>query len=399
MSTVYEGKRRKEMAKRFYLPTQIHFGIGARSVIPSLVNPAGKRVFIITDPGVRSAGPVDTVCSVLSNEGFEFEIFDEVKANPRADTVDKALKAMNDAECDSIVGVGGGSALDVGKVVAALASNSGSLAEYQWEGRQFENDPFIYIAVPTTAGTGSEVTRAAVIIDRDMKKGIAQDRLFPFAAVVDAELMRTVPPSVTAATGMDVLSHAIEAYVGLNRNPVTDGWAYEAMRLAGKYLLRAYANGDDMVARDGMALASTLAGAAMDQGGLGVIHAMAGPLSSIYDMPHGISNAVLLPIAMKYNLIAAPDRFADVSLALGIDVSGVTPYEAGACAVNAVRDLVRQMGIAVNWQSYGHKPEDTERFADEALKMFMIKNNPRKVSRTDCIKLFKSLFEEREDMF
>lgn len=387
------------MVKRFYLPIRIHFGLQATEVVPSLVAGFGKRVFVITDPGVRSAGPVDKVVSILSNAGLETEVFDEVRANPHQDTVYKALDALKHAGCSCVIGIGGGSVLDVGKVVAALATNPGSLSEYQWEGRQFECDPLPYVAIPTTAGTGSEVTRAAVIIDRDMKKGIAQDRLFPWAAVVDPEVMRSVPPSVTATTGMDVLSHAVEAYVGLGASPVTDGWAFEAIRLVGKYLLRAYANGDDMTAREGMALASMLAGAAMDQGGLGVVHAMAGPLSSIYDMPHGLANAILLPIAMRYNIIAAPERYADVALALGAPVAGMSPREAGVCAVEAVEDLVAQMGIAVNWQAYGYRPEDAERFADEAMKMFMIKNNPRKVSREDCVILFRALFEGREDLF
>jgi alcohol dehydrogenase len=278
--------------------------------------------------------------------------------------------------------------LDLGKVIAALAANAGELEEYQWSGRSFDNDPLPFIAIPTTAGTGSEVTRVAVIVDRNTKKGINSDKLYPVQTIVDPTLMVGLPPSLTASTGMDALSHAVEAFVGLNANMFTDAFALEAVRLISRSLVKACIDGSDLQAREDMALASTLAGIAMDQAGLGIVHSMAGPFCGIFHLPHGEANAVLLKYGMTFNLKAVPNKFASLAVALGCHRAGMGTQEAGEAAVEAVARIVSETGLKVNLQDYGLKAEDADMVADQTMKMFLLKNNPYQPSFEDCKHLY-----------
>lgn len=381
-------------AKRFFLPTQVRFGRGALQGLRDLAGP-GDRVFLVTDPGIEKAGLVKPVQQLLTDGKAEVILFNRAEPNPTAGLALEAVAGLKKATATMVVAVGGGSSLDLGKVAAALATNEGSLEEYQWQGRPFAVAPLPFVAIPTTAGTGSEVTRVAVIVDRNVKKGIGSDHLFPRAALVDPELMAGLPARLTAATGLDALSHAVEAYVGLNASPLTDAWALEAVRLIGRSLWRACACGGDLDAREGMALASTLAGAAMDQAGLGIVHSMAGPLCSYFHLPHGEANAALLAYGMRYNLMAAPERFASLAEALGCNIAGLTSWEAGLKAVEAVDRLVRETGLEVDLTSYGVKPSDADLVAEETEKMFLLRNNPRKPSREECRGVFLAALERR----
>jgi alcohol dehydrogenase len=382
-------------SRKFFLPTDVRFGRGALAGFDDFVRP-GERVFIVADPGVEKAGLVKPVQERIAGNKGETVVFNRVEPNPTSQIVLEAVAELKKSSATAVVAVGGGSSLDVGKVVAALATNDGPLEEYQWHDRPFTIEPLPFIAIPTTAGTGSEVTRVAVIVDRKVKKGINSDRLFPRAALVDPELMTGLPPRLTAATGLDALSHAVEAYVGINANSATDAWALEAIKLIGRSLWRACGCGTDLGAREDMAVASTLAGAAMDQAGLGIVHSMAGPLCTHFHLPHGEANTVLLPYGMRFNLMARPERFATIASALGCQTTGLSPWEAGLKAVEAVDQLIRESGLDVNLAAYGLSAADADLIAEGTEEMmFLLRNNPRLPSRQECREVFLATLERR----
>lgn len=378
------------MSKRFYLPTQLIHGAGSRKEIKRFIKPEDK-VLIVTDKGLVKAGVVEKVINELDEIGVEYVVYDEVKANPHVDAVQAALDLAKKDAVKAVVAVGGGSPMDVAKAVAMLITNGGTYEDYQWNGKMPTQPSATLVQIPTTAGTGSEVTRCAVIIDRNTKKGVNLDEFFATAALIDAELMVSLPPAITSTTGMDALTHAIEAYIGLGSNPVTDAWAIQAIELLAEYLPKAFANGANIEAREKVALASSLAGVAMDQAGLGFVHAMSGPLSSYYDVPHGLSNAVLLPYGMQFNLIAVPEKMARIAVALGVDTYGMSVKEAAQAAVDAVQELCWDLEIPEDMSEYFKKEEDIELFAKEALNMFLMRNNPRKPSLKDCAEVFRSV--------
>jgi alcohol dehydrogenase class IV len=373
--------------KKFYLPTKVVFGAGSLKELSNIVS-SNDHVFLVTDRGIEKAGIAKPIEELIRSIGAKVSIFNRAEPNPTARLALEALAELKDALATKVIAIGGGSSLDLGKVIAALATNSGSLEDYQWNGRDFENEALPFIAIPTTAGTGSEVTKVAVIASRNVKKGVNSDKLFPKVAIIDPELMKGLPPSLTASTGMDALSHAIEAYVGLNSNPFTDALAIEAVRLISRSLCRACQCESDIKAREDMALASTLAGIAMDQGGLGIVHSMAGPLCGIFHLPHGEANAVLLKYGMHFNLKAASKKFSLLASALGCDTNGLSLEEAGAAAVDAVSKLVEQTGLKVNLQAYGLQESHADIVAEQTEKMFLIKNNPWHPSKEECKQLY-----------
>jgi alcohol dehydrogenase class IV len=380
------------MSRRFFLPTQLIHGAGSLKEISKFINSQSK-VAIITDEGIVKVGIADKLTTLLETIGCTYGIFSDIPANPRANTVQKAVDFSKKMGADCVVTIGGGSPIDVAKMVAVLLTNEGDLEDYQWKGKQPEQAPAQLIAISTTAGTGTEVTRTAVIVDRDTKKGIGLDALFPAVSIVDAELMVSLPPHLTAYTGMDALTHAIEALIGLNANPVTDSFAAEAIQLLAEYLPKAFTNGQDIVAREKVALASSLAGIAMDQSGLGFVHAMSGPLTSHYDLPHGLSNAVLLPYGLQYNRLAVPEKMAQLAEYLGVNTEGMTIKEASLEAIQAVMELCDDLEIPSNLAGIMKDENDIKVFAGEAINMFLMKNNPRKPRLKDLEDYFAAILK------
>ena len=374
-------------SKKFFLPTNIKFGAGALNELAGIVT-SNDRVFFVTDQGLEKLGLADKVRAILAKAGAHCTTFNEVEPNPTSELAAKALEVLRGCDPTMVIALGGGSPADLGKIVAALATNPLPLEEYQWNGKPFENPSLPFVAIPTTAGTGSEVTRVAVIVDRNAKKGINSNALFPQYAIVDPELMTGLPVYLTATTGMDALTHAIEAYTGKNATPFTDAWAAEAIRLIGKSLWAACANGENIQAREDMALASTLAGVAMDQAGLGMVHAMSGPLCSYFHLAHGESNAILLEYIMQYNLMACPQKFADIAQFLGCCTEGLDVYQQAQLSVQAVHRLFENTGAATDLKKFGVKTADAPLIAEETMKMFLLRNNPRVPSLEDCQEVF-----------
>ncbi|MEL7610643.1 MAG: iron-containing alcohol dehydrogenase [Bacillota bacterium] len=378
--------------KRFFFPTELYSAPGSIREMARFIKPEDK-VLLITDRMLVKLGLAKRVTDVIDGVGAKVEVFDDVPANPHADCVNSALEKAKTMGATAIVCLGGGSPMDVAKVVAMLMTNEGTWEQYQWEGRKPEKAPLPYIAIPTTAGTGSEASKTSVIIDRDTKKGVGGDFFFAKVTLIDPELMVSLPPFVTATTGMDALTHAIEAYVGRSNHPFTNALALEAISLLTKYLPVAYENGADLEAREMVALAASMAGLAMDQSGLGVIHSMSGPLSSHYNVAHGLSNAVLLPCGMRYNVETVPERYARVAEALGVNTYGISALEAGMRGIEKVEELCTLMKIPTNLCEYFREEEDICKFADEACKMFLMRNNPRTPQQSEIEELFAGVLK------
>jgi len=374
----------------FQIPTQILFGAGALDRLPdSLPVSSPAKILLVTDRGLRRAGILDQVAAVLEKGGLPFAVFDETEENPSVETVEAATALLRDEACDLVMGLGGGSPMDVAKSVAIMAGNPGSIRDY--EGTQkIPHPPLPVVAIPTTAGTGAEVTPFIVITDivRRFKMTIVCRSAIPALAVVDPALMATMPAPLAAATGMDALTHGIESYVSLLAQPFTEALALHGIRLIGQNLRRGVADRADREAVGNLAIASTMVAAAFSHTRLGNAHALAHPLGGFYNIPHGVANAVLLPHIMAYNAPACPEKMANIAGAMGIDVCGLPAPDGAAAAVEAVRRLMHDIGIPHGLGALGLKEEDIPRLAADAIKSGNIAVNPRPTRLEDLAGLY-----------
>ncbi len=355
----------------------------------------GKKALIVTDKFLRNmeGGAVELTVKSLQEAGIEVAYYDSVEPNPKDTNVADGLKIFQDEKCDMIVTVGGGSAHDCGKGIGIVAAHEGDLYEYAGIETLTKALPPI-VAVNTTAGTASEVTRHCVITNTKtkVKYVIVSWRNLPLASFNDPELMVKKPAGLTAATGMDALTHAIEAYVSKDANPVTDAAAIQAIKLISNNLRQAVALGENLVARENMAYGSLLAGMAFNNANLGYVHAMAHQLGGLYDMPHGVANAMLLPHVEKYNLISNPQKFADIAEFMGENIQGLSVMEAAEKAIDAMFRLSTDIGIPTSLKEMGIKEEDFEYMAEMALKDGNAFSNPRKGNEKDIVAIFKAAF-------
>jgi len=375
-----------------FLPNQLLVGAGVVEKVGEKARELGKgQALVITDKGVAAAGLLEKVLTPLEKAGVKTHIFDQIEPNPRDRTVSKAFEFGKKRESDLIIGLGGGSSMDAAKAVGVLMTNPGPLQNYL-RGTAVKNPLPTLMAIPTTAGTGSEVTQFSVVTDteRSFKAGIASPFLIPKVAIVDPLLMQSMPPSLAAATGMDALTYAIEAFVSRNAQPFSDALALHAMRLISSYLRPSVADGTNGEARSQMAIASTLAGVAFSNAGVGLVHAMSHPLGGHFDLPHGIANAVLLPHVMGFNLIACLEKYAQVAQVLGEKVEGLAPWDAARRAKEAVFQLSSDIGIPLHLNEVGVKGERIGRVAEDAMQMKRaIAWNPRVVSQEEIEKIYR----------
>jgi alcohol dehydrogenase class IV len=366
------------------IPTDVHIGYGVASALPQHLGTLGsRRVFLITDPGVRAAGIVDHVSTALDQAGIEFSIYDEVTADSGSTLICNGVRALKASGATAVVGVGGGSALDTAKAVAALATNPGSPLDYVGLHR-VKVPPLPMIAIPTTAGTGSEVSLWSVFTDdaRALKVAIGGIPLYPAVALCDPALTFGLPAALTASTGMDALAHAIECYTNKACQPISAALALRAIELIGAHLRTAVRDGGDRQARYGMLLASTMAGMAMNPTRLGLAHALAMPLGSWnLKIAHSIAIAVTLPIVMRFNFSARPDRFASVARALGEQVDECSELAAAERAVEAVAHLANSIGIPAGLSAFGLTPQQVPEVVNEAMKSGNVAVNPRETNR------------------
>ncbi|WKY48020.1 iron-containing alcohol dehydrogenase [Eubacteriaceae bacterium ES3] len=355
----------------------------------------GKKALIVTDSFLKNmeGGAVEVTVKSLEEAGIEVAYFDGVVPNPKDITVKMGLEVYNTENCDMIVTVGGGSAHDCGKGIGIMATHEGDL--YSYAGIETLTNPLPpIVAINTTAGTASEVTRHCVITntEKKVKFVIVSWRNLPMASFNDPMLMLKIPAALTAATGMDALTHSIESYVSKDANPVTDAAAIQSIKLISQNLRQAVAMGDNLVARENMAYASLLAGMAFNNANLGYVHAMAHQLGGLYDMPHGVANAMLLPHVEKYNLISNPQKFADIAEFMGENIAGLSIMEAAEKAIDAMVRLSQDVGIPATLREMGVKEDDFEKMAFMALKDGNAFSNPRKGNEQDIINIFKAAY-------
>ncbi|MFU2209923.1 iron-containing alcohol dehydrogenase [Solidesulfovibrio sp. C21] len=347
----------QEQVYGFFIPSVTLIGIGAAKQIPDKIKAlGGSKPLLVTDKGVVAAGICKQVTDLLDAASMPYVIYDETVPNPTDKNVADGVAIYKKNGCDSLITLGGGSSHDCGKGIGLLISNGGKIHDY--EGIDKATKPLMpYLAVNTTAGTGSEMTRFAVITDtsRHVKMAIADWRITAGIAIDDPVLMVGMPPALTAATGMDALTHSVEAYVSTIANPMTDACAVESIKLVFKYLRKAVANGQDLEAREGMCFAQYLGGMAFNNASLGYVHAMAHQLGGFYNLPHGECNALLLPHVEQFNLIAKVEKFAEMARIMGENTDGMSPRDAAELCLKAIRQLSADVGIPATLVELGKR--------------------------------------------
>jgi alcohol dehydrogenase class IV len=377
-------------------PTKIIFGNNSVKQLGNVVAQlGGSRVFLVADPGLQKAGIVQNITEILTSSKIPFTLYDKVTPEPGLKLADAGFTLAKKNKADCVIGVGGGSALDIAKAVSILLTNGGKAEDYLGLGKiKLQGVPKIMI--PTTAGTGAEVTFTAVFINEktNSKGGMNGDPLYPDAAILDPALTLSLPPSVTAATGIDAFTHALEAFVSTQANAISDMYALEAMDLISRNLVIAYANSANLEARSAMLLGSLLGGKALATAGVGLVHAMAYPLGGMFNTAHGLANAVLLPYVVEYNIIGNPEKFTTIAQIMGYDTDGLPIRNAAELAVEAIHQLNADVGIPGSLSALNIPADKIPEMAKIALTVTRpVENNPRKPTLEEVIAVYEAAFD------
>ena len=381
------------MINRFVLNEVSYFGPGAREVLPQEIKRLGlKKAFVSTDKDLIKFGVADKVLSVLDKAGIPYVVFSDIKPNPTVSNVNAGVKAFAESGADFILAIGGGSSIDTSKAIGIITNNPEFSDVVSLEGvapTQKKSVPII--ALPTTAGTAAEVTINYVITDEvNEKKMVCVDpNDIPAIAIVDAELMYTLPKGLTASTGLDALTHAIEGLITKGAWEMSDMFEIKAIEMITRYLETAVFEPTNAEARNGMAVAQYIAGMAFSNVGLGVVHGMAHPLGAIFDIPHGVANALLLPIIMEFNAPAALDKYVEIAKAMKVYKEGMGQEEAARAAVDAVRALSVRVGIPQHLSELGIKESDLDKLATAAIADVCTPGNHREVTKEIILDLYK----------
>jgi len=368
-------------------------GVGCLEQIVNYIKPMTfRKALIVSDKILVEMKLIDKLTEILRKEGIFFILYDDVSPNPTISQVNYGLKLFQDNGCDFLISFGGGSPHDCAKAIGLLATNGGDIKNFVGLNKSKKPSAPL-IAVNTTAGTGSELTRFCVITDEEthIKMTITDWHVTPIIAVNDAELMLGMPPGLTAATGMDALTHAIEAYVSTNATPVTDCKALKAIELIAGHLTSAFRNGNDIKAREMMVYAEYLAGIAFNNASLGYVHALAHQLGGMYNLPHGLANAIMLPYVVEYNRHAAGQKYAEIAHALGQNTRDLSIESAAQMGVAAIKELINDLGIPKTLSEVrGFNAKDIPILANNALKDICCVTNPRQGSQQDIEAIFRS---------
>ncbi len=371
---------------------KIVFGTGSfRALADHIRELGGTRPLVVLDHALAEAGFRKTVTGLLDGSGFRYTLFDTVEPEPALERADEGAKAARAGKCDLVVGIGGGSAMDVAKAVAAVAGNKGKAVDYLGLGK-VPGPGLRTIMVPTTAGTGSEVTFTAVFVRKNLKKkeGMNSPHLYPDVALLDPQLTLTLPPKATASTGIDALCHAIESYTSVNASPMSEMISLEAVGLIAENLRTCVHNGGDIEAREQMLLGSLYAGLGLANAGVTAVHSLSYPLGGAWGIPHGMANTLMLPAVMAYNLPGAVEKFAVLAEVMGEEVEGISTRDAATLALDAVERLIEDCGLTMTLEEFGIAEKDLPALADVALTVARpLANNPRKVTREDAIGIYR----------
>lgn len=386
------------MANVFYSPSKTVFGVGCAAALGEEAKSLGvRKALLVTDKVIREKTEnVRNAVEVLQAHGIAVEVFDDVEHDPLVTTAQRGVEFARQFQPDAIIGLGGGSPLDIAKAIAVFLTNEGTPLSQMWGLENIPRPALPLILLPTTGGTGSEASRHCVLTDIEpdgshKKKSIASSKVIARVAIIDPMLMLTAPPALTAATGMDALTHAIETYVSKEAQPLTDPLALEAVRLVGQHLRRATANGQDIEARSGMAYAAYMAGLAFSNGQLGIVHAIAMVLGSRFNVPHGVANALMLPYVMEFNEMAATSRFAQIAQALGDRIEGLSERDAAHRATRAVHRLMEDIGLPRQLGHVGVTREAIPVLAEEVFRTQVRLRgvNPRATTEQDFVRILE----------
>lgn len=380
------------MAYSFFMPTTTLIGEGAlQDLVPVLKSQKFTKALIVTDKILVKIGLVKKLTDLLDGAEIKYAIYDETKPNPTVTNVNDGLALLKKEDCNFMISFGGGSPHDAAKGIALLATNGGIINDYEGIDKS-EKPQFPLVAINTTAGTGSEMTRFSIITDeeRHIKMAIVDKHVTPLVAVNDPLLMTAMPKGLTAATGMDALTHSIEALVSTIANPLTDSAAEKAITLISKYLKRAVENGEDIEARDQMSYAEYLAGVAFNNASLGYVHAMAHQLGGFYDLPHGVCNAILLPHVETFNSSKCADKLKLVAHLMGVDTTNMSDEEGAKAAIEEIKKLSSAVGIPSGLKELNVKEEDFPILAKNALVDACAFTNPKEGTIEEVIEIYRS---------
>ncbi|EHG7611312.1 L-threonine dehydrogenase [Citrobacter sedlakii] len=377
-------------ASTFYIPSVNIIGADVlNDAMNTMVEYGFRRTLIVTDTMLTRLGMADNIQNALQERAIFSVIYDGTQPNPTTENVAEGLKLLQENNCDSVISLGGGSPHDCAKGIALVAANGGDIRDYEGVDRSAKPQ-LPMIAINTTAGTASEMTRFCIITDaeRHIKMAIVDKHVTPLLSVNDSTLMMGMPKSLTAATGMDALTHAIEAYVSIAATPITDACALKAVTMISENLTVAVEDGSNAQAREAMAYAQFLAGMAFNNASLGYVHAMAHQLGGFYNLPHGVCNAVLLPHVQVFNSQVAAARLRDCAAAMGVNVEGLNDAEGAAACIDAIRTLAQQVNIPAGLRDLGVKEEDIPLLATNALKDACGLTNPIQATHEQIVAIF-----------
>lgn len=374
---------------------KIVFGNGSLLTLASHIKEHhAQNPLIVIDKNLAKTGLQERIANILVPEGIKFTVYDKVEAEPPIELADEGAKIAIKNKCDIVIGIGGGSAMDVAKAIAVIAANKGAAVDYLGLNK-VPKAGLPKIMIPTTAGTGSEVTFTAVFVRKNLKKkeGMNSPYLYPELALLDPELTLSLPPAPTAQTGLDALCHAIESYTSVNSSPMSEMFSLEAIALIAENLRACVHDGKNIVARERMMLGSLYAGIGLANAGVTAVHSLSYPLGGRFGVSHGLANTMLLTPVMAFNLPGALEKFADVAEAMGECIDGLPAREAAYLAVDAVEALIEDCGIDSTIKDFGVKESDFPALADVATTVARpLENNPRKMTKEDMIAIYAEAF-------